>query len=125
MTCRRRSRGSTRPNSSAKSCSLFRRQDPELGGGVVAEGDLPLAGPDADRSTDVVDLDHVDLAARRQVALVEVGEQERSLSLGDLGNAPEGGSEACIEGRQSTLPWRRLGVTGDGVPMGARARTAQ
>ena len=45
----------------------------------MAERDLFFAGPDADRSPDVVDLEDVDLAAGREAALVEVGEEQRSL----------------------------------------------
>jgi hypothetical protein len=53
----------------------------------VTERYLPLTRSDADRAPDVVDLDHGNLAAGRQAALIEISEQKRGLALGDLRNA--------------------------------------
>ena len=46
----------------------------------MAQRDLPLSHLDAKRLADIVGLAHGDLTAWREVALAEVGEQERRLS---------------------------------------------
>src|SRR5467141_2473739 len=98
---------------------------PHLGGGVVAERYLPLPGPDADGATDLVDIDNIDRSTRDEAALQQVGQEQRSLSFGDLRHARDRGTGPGSEGRESPLLRRRLRVAGDRVAVRASTRPPQ
>src|SRR5438270_818862 len=91
----------------------------------MAQRDLPLSHLDAKRLADIVGLAHGDLTAWREVALVEVGEQERRLALRHLRHARDRRAVARGERRNPRLAGRRLGVARDRVAMGAGRRPAK
>ena len=91
----------------------------------MAQRDLPLRHLDAKRLADIVGLAHGDLTAWREVALAEVGEQERRLALRHLRHARDRRAVARGERRNPRLAGRCLGVARDRVAMGAGRRPAE
>ena len=70
---------------------------PKLPGGLVAQRERTVPYSDLNRLRHVVDLYDLDLAARHEVALVQIGQESGRFALGHLGHARDGGGGPCVE----------------------------